>query len=697
MSIYKIKKTDIFIHLLFIFIIFPWNLTGQYVSHRDSFSGLYKRALRLNNDSLKLKYLHLLAQAYMYANPDSLKILSDSLLSMATSLHSDKYTGIAYKLLGNYYSVNFRMDSARYYFKKSLQFSEKAGDSMTLALILVGMGNSYTDYVPDSALFYFKKALEINKSIDNQDVFFITYYNLGVLMNNHEKPQKAMDYFLLAAKYADSIHYVKYHGYVYNNLGMLVLNYLKDTLKARQYFEIGLKDFEQIKDLRGQSLIYESLANFVTEKAIHYSLKALALSKQVGDKGNITVFSHNIGMRYLDRNQPDSAEFYLRQSVSLAKKYGFQDLLLQSYRELGRAYMLKKEWKKAKEYLEKSWQLAQKDTVLEYKIQALYYLSDWAKATQNFKQAYDYYTRADSLESIRDSLVNVKAIKEVETQYQTEKKERENLQLKKEKAEQALLIQRQKQRNRMLVAASAGTLLLSGVFMFFWVRIRRRNAEIRRLHRILAHRTKGYLEKINDFIDYIKEFIERTQATPDQVKIKIEELKSRIMTIIRAHELIMSGHGRDGKINLNEYVNTLVNELRSMLKDKSIAIRTDIAPDLYLDGNQVLPVGLIVDEFVMNSSKYAFDKNHPSPEISIRSYEETGRLILEMQDNGRGGDVKNIQGSGFGLLLLEKIIHKQLKGKMEIDGTKGFRLRVEIPFVKNYTERTTEQTKTHPI
>ncbi|MEN8798885.1 MAG: sensor histidine kinase, partial [Flavobacteriaceae bacterium] len=84
-----------------------------------------------------------------------------------------------------------------------------------------------------------------------------------------------------------------------------------------------------------------------------------------------------------------------------------------------------------------------------------------------------------------------------------------------------------------------------------------------------------------------------------------------------------------------------------------------------------LPIGLIVNELLTNSMKYAFPDNGEG-KVMIHLEAKKAHLLLEVSDNGIGKPLsgKN-EGTGFGTQLIS-LLTKQLEGKMSLtvkDGT----------------------------
>ncbi|MGE5499331.1 MAG: sensor histidine kinase, partial [Syntrophothermus sp.] len=129
------------------------------------------------------------------------------------------------------------------------------------------------------------------------------------------------------------------------------------------------------------------------------------------------------------------------------------------------------------------------------------------------------------------------------------------------------------------------------------------------------------------------------------------------------------------KIDFNQYIIKLTEDLyRSYGINKSeIRLNTNIN-DLAISIDSGVPCGLIINELISNSFKYAFpDRTKEDCEIKIDfSYLDNGMLQLIISDNGIGlpEGIDIMKTGSLGLQLVETLV-AQLDGTLEIDRTSG--------------------------
>ena len=113
-----------------------------------------------------------------------------------------------------------------------------------------------------------------------------------------------------------------------------------------------------------------------------------------------------------------------------------------------------------------------------------------------------------------------------------------------------------------------------------------------------------------------------------------------------------------------------------------------------MDIDRAIPCGLIVNELVTNSLKYAFPEGttNPRKEVTVQLTTQANQHILEVQDNGvglpTGLDVE--KSSSLGLRLVS-MLTRQLKGQLTIDTAPGQGVKFTVNFPVAITEDPNEK------
>jgi PAS domain S-box-containing protein len=186
------------------------------------------------------------------------------------------------------------------------------------------------------------------------------------------------------------------------------------------------------------------------------------------------------------------------------------------------------------------------------------------------------------------------------------------------------------------------------------------------LLREIHHRVKNNLQIIISLLNLQSRYIEdeRTQQL-------IRESQNRIRAMAHVHEKLYQSEDIS-KINLDDYVRFLGNSLFQFygMKGKGITFTTDIK-DISLDINTAIPAGLMINELISNSLKYAFPGGRKG-EISIAIKRENNSLSILFADTGVGipSDFDWRTAKSLGLRLVISLV-EQLDGTIELDRTEG--------------------------
>ncbi|MCP4631776.1 MAG: sensor histidine kinase [candidate division Zixibacteria bacterium] len=95
--------------------------------------------------------------------------------------------------------------------------------------------------------------------------------------------------------------------------------------------------------------------------------------------------------------------------------------------------------------------------------------------------------------------------------------------------------------------------------------------------------------------------------------------------------------------------------------------------------NQAYPLGLISNELVSNSLKYAFP-NEKNGEINVSLKKQDKQLELSIKDNGIGipNDFDWKSSSTLGLKLVRTLVENQLDGSIDMESNNGTKFTIKF-------------------
>ncbi len=158
----------------------------------------------------------------------------------------------------------------------------------------------------------------------------------------------------------------------------------------------------------------------------------------------------------------------------------------------------------------------------------------------------------------------------------------------------------------------------------------------------------------------------------------LQESQGRIRTMALVHEKLYQSRSL-AKINSHEYIKSLANEVyRSYgVNISKIRLKTDIE-DVALNIEDAIPCGLIINELLSNSMKYAFPHDEEGEICISFCSKNKDKMELIVSDNGAGlPEGLDYRSTGtMGLELVRTLVEHQLEGKIELDRSEGTRYHI---------------------
>ncbi len=213
--------------------------------------------------------------------------------------------------------------------------------------------------------------------------------------------------------------------------------------------------------------------------------------------------------------------------------------------------------------------------------------------------------------------------------------------------------------------------------------LREKEVLLREIH----HRVKNNMQVLGGLIR-----IQCRGLESEEARAVLIESETRIRSMALLHQKLYQSESIS-EISLAGYVRVLVDQLRRLYGETARRVRAEVEIDdgFCLGLDTALPCGLIVNELVSNSFKYAFA---PGAEGTIRVRAgrggDDGRFVLEVADDGIGlpADFDPGARTTLGMRLVTMLV-EQLDGKLTFDGHAGSRFRLDLR-TSEYTERLQE-------
>ncbi|PJZ79010.1 sensor histidine kinase [Leptospira neocaledonica] len=198
--------------------------------------------------------------------------------------------------------------------------------------------------------------------------------------------------------------------------------------------------------------------------------------------------------------------------------------------------------------------------------------------------------------------------------------------------------------------------------------LREKESMLQEIH----HRVKNNLQVISSLLG-----LQYENTEDPNLKRILKECENRVKSMGFVHaELYRSENF--AAVDLENYFTTVSSNLiRAYGGLPRVLLQLDLS-SLEVSIEKAIPLGLILNELLTNSLKYAFPGDR-SGKIQIRIFREEQNIVFSYSDDGIGFKKENHTGSGtIGIQLIE-ILSRQLKGNSEFTSENGVVFRLRIP------------------
>ena len=573
-------------------------------------------------------------------------------LAKAYALNDNQLKGEAHLLLKRWHAfhVLFTIDSIYHHGEKALTLFELTNDQAKLAATSSELAFEYIDdnNLKRSEELIFE-AVAIYEKLGDKKGLGETYFRMSSIFRN----QKETD---LAIKYALEALEMTAQSKDHNTTALAWL-----ALQL-SYYDGG--ELEQAIHAAGKCI--ETINTFDIDDEF-------TLARAYGYRGDIWS-----DLKEYQKSVEDGEKSY----AIIEAKIGAERPAAKTYRTgAGRAYYKQGKYKDALPHLEAAIDgylgMGQRGTP---KIQKFYSeIADCYFQLGDYKMAFEKQELAHAVFDtvMQNKVANLES--EALIKYETGKKEQAL-------EEQAKTIE-QKNRIQWLGIGMISLLVLSLSSLVYYFRRNQKtarellvkNKENEVLLKEIHHRVKNNLQTISSLLNLQSKSI--TDATALDA---VQESRNRVASMALIHQKLYQGENL-AAIEMRDYFETIGNAIINSFGEKAAAVELDIEmPEIELDVDTAIPIGLITNELITNSLKYAFPKSGGG-KISIAMKKTADDILrLKIADNGTPDISPKVQkeGSGFGTLLVQ-LLTTQLGGQIEKSTTGGTSTVIQFSLEKN--------------
>ncbi len=556
----------------------------------------------------------------------------------------------------------------------------------------------------------------LNGKPDTAQINILNTYAFSVYLKEFDKARTIVDSVL---PWAERVKYVKGEATALQIDG-LILYYKGAYEKSTESFVKSIRLHEQIGDKSGEAKLCNDLANLLRKHddvpgATNYLKRAMDIYLALGDKDGLANTWNNTGVVHEYVGQLDSAMACYQRALTLYSEINSLTGMGYSYDYIGLIHAYKEEFELSLAAMQKAFEIREKLGEKQAMGTSLVNMGEVNLAMGKYKEALALFNRSQAIgkemgfpdlvsynykvmseayagmgdyksafeqhklfSTYSDSLFNLKRneqVAEIQSKYETEKKEKENLQLQSKNAEQALMLSKQRlyliALITVVIAVVLGTSLYTSRNKLKQERLL--NEEIQRqeslrLRAVIESQEQERRRIAAELHDGLGQVLSAARVNLASAKGESEiknslELIDRSCSDLReiSHNMMPAALGKGG----------IVPAIEEMIGRINAAGTTHF--DLDVDGmDQRLPketevhLFRIAQELINNILKYAEAK-----EASVQLVRENNGITMMVEDNGKGFEKKQLeQGTGNGWYnILSRL--KLINGEIEVDARPG--------------------------
>jgi signal transduction histidine kinase len=595
----------------------------------------------MENDSLRVQYLHKVFFKYAYSKPNISRKLSEIALEKSKII-DDKHL-IVRSLLrkGIYYDITGKKDSALYTYDTAFEIAEKR---------------------------------------DDKDAMASVFNNKGLIYWGKENYTEAMNYYLSSYKIFENLGQKRGQANSLNNIGLL-LSKLERHKESNEYHERSLALRQEIKDSYGIGASYTNMVQNHSalkqlDSCVYYSQKSIRIKTKTNDQKGLGISYNNLGKTYQQLKLNDSAIYYLKKADKIYQRFNARKHRAKNIQLLGIAYYDQGNYQAAIDaYTIALENLDDSQHIIKSK--AMRRMANAYRELGNHKKASTYYqetiTLLDTIQKENETI----EMNEIFEKYQSSEKDKEILVQRVEIVEKNAKIT---QKNTTIYGMIAGILVLFTIGYLLYNQQKLKNRQLQKenelkdalikvetqnkLHeqrlkisRDLHDNIGSQLTFIISSIDNLKyglkdanpEFTERLSTINFFTRNTINQLRDTIWAM------------NMDSISFEDLKTRMMNHIgqAKVLTGASIEFSNEVSETTTFSSLVGINIFRILQESINNAIKHA-----NSNDIIINFKETNDQYILHIKDDGDGFD-NSEEAAGNGLENMQ-IRAEEIYGKLTI-------------------------------
>ncbi len=569
--------------------------------------------------------------------------------SLKTLAANEKDPGRKLELLNSISKIaaegNF--DVAKKEIETQYNYARHIGDSKGVVKSLLLMSKIYinTQNV-DSSLKLSEKALFLARAIKDSNMIARAYLLKGDAFHELNDLSGALEFY-------NKSYFINYQLKDYKGLFENLNRLSKIYYEQNRFDEAFQKDKEALAiaqrlnypDL--QALAYGSIGNILYIKKEYDSAltnynRALEYYSKYGGIKTAVLYS-NIGDVYVEKRQFNTALDYFNKARSIAENTANFDVLAHLYITIGRCYLLRKDYTDAEVYLHKGEEMVKSSDDYELTAEVYGLLSDLYAAQYDYKTALDYQLKVEQTKDLLYKQTTDIRVLELQTRFETLKKERENALLRVENEIATTKLQRQRF-SIIALSVTVALALIMGVMIFYLLKYRSRKLKTEQALNSQLELQNLNVERLNNMLEIRAiraqmdpHFIFNCLASIQHLITtgRTEEAERYIAKFSKLMRMVLE-NAEKNSVSLDKELEmlNLYLELESIRMSENFTYEINVDESLR-DENIKVPT-LLIQPFAENAIRHGLASKKDNRKLMINIETANNMLLCTIEDNGIG-------------------------------------------------------------
>ncbi|NAY91486.1 tetratricopeptide repeat protein [Muricauda sp. JGD-17] len=477
------------------------------------------------------------------------------------------------------------------------------------------------------------EALQLSEKANSTELKVLSLNMLGVVYRRTDAIKTALDYNQKALELAEQVENPSHHIRRSINVSLNCIGNLYQTLEqydlAIMQFRRALKLEEELGNKLGLAINHQNIGDCLEEKgdlegALENYRKSLAYNEEINSDIGRVICKNSLAQVYLKQDMPYAALVLLEPLHEQSKSIGDFYITSSVFINTGWAHTVLGEYDKAEQFIEEGLEMAQNHNMPSNVLFGLQKRSALESKRGNFKEAYEYYKKADEFDREISSATNLRYMNDIIVRYEADKKNNQISVLAKEN--EIVRLRLRKNQTTLLVSALIVGLVASILYILY------RQYQNKNEKRVLSLEQNMLRSQMNphflfNSLNSIKLYIiNNEQKNAVHYLNKFSKLVRKILEASSVKEISLEDELETVELYMNIENIRFSNEI-----DFKITLDDDINPDV------IKVPSLTLQPFLENALWHGLSPKKGEKKIHIHvKRKNKNHVSIEIEDNGVG-------------------------------------------------------------